>query len=405
MPLPTAPGRTGQTAVAPRRIPSDLIHFVLWALAVALLAGMLQGLAWLIGWRLDIRDEGGAGRGILLALAAGGVFSVIAAERRSPAEYGLLIDDRWARQLLGGCAVGMLVYAGYCFLAVYLGALSSSGPVKPGRWVSAALTALLAFVIAPLQEIVFRGYLLGLAKNRLSTPAAVVLVSCLFALSLQFHTNPSMLAVENRPLLTGMFLAGILFALMRLHHGSVMAPIGLLSGWLFVEILIRRTHLIATINDPLLAHWLCPHKDPRRAPVLWLILAVAILGYSLLLHRSPTIRSSETVTSVSLSFKKFFPFSNLGMMAPLDLWLTRLWHARFAVGWIYVPRLLAILSYFGPEHAALPAGTSAFALAAFPTSRAGPGFHPRGASLRHHPPPQSAGSGPAVRHSQKPTRS
>jgi membrane protease YdiL (CAAX protease family) len=336
----------GRTSVSSRSRGSDLSNFLFWALAVTLLAGLVQILARLAGWDIDVRNEGGTGRGILLALAVGGVFSVISAERRPAADYGLLIDDQWIKQFLGGFATAFTFYALYYFACASTGAVSIGSHADIRRWASAGLTSLLAFLIAPMQEIVFRGYLLTLGRNRLGTPAAVLAVSFTFAFCLQLHFTQSMLAPENRTLFFGVFLAGVLFSLMRLYHGSIITSTGVLSGWLFVEIFVRRSKLIAAVSDPALSFWLCPEKDPRRSPALWLIM-VAAAGIYLFLLRRPRVARISAVTPVgmSFSFKKFFPFSSLSMLAPLDLWINQLIHARFAIGPVYVARLIAIVLF------------------------------------------------------------
>ena len=49
--------------------------------------------------------------------------------------------------------------------------------------------------------------------------------------------------------------------------------------------------------------------------------------------------------ALDTDFKRIFPLSNGSMLAPLDLWLSRLFNARFRVGLVYVPRLIAILIF------------------------------------------------------------
>src|SRR5690606_23362435 len=48
---------------------------------------------------------------------------------------------------------------------------------------------------------------------------------------------------------------------------------------------------------------------------------------------------------VSEAFKRSYPFATLGLLAPLDVWLTQLWRARFRVPPVYLARLIATLFF------------------------------------------------------------
>src|SRR5205085_7036694 len=86
--------------------------------------------------------------------------------------------------------------------------------------------------------------------------------------------------------------------------------------------------------------------EPLRSPIIWLMLAILIVMYSLLLLRGRGQTASDVRTSsadLPIAFKRYFPFSNMSLLAPLDLWIARLIQARFAIGLLYVPRLVVTL--------------------------------------------------------------
>lgn len=320
---------------------SPAAKLALWIGVVAVLALVVQSAAWLLGLDFNILSQGKAGRAVLLVLALGSLLALMATDRRSLAEYGLEISDRWPRQWFGAVLAGLVTYAAYCLLAAGAGAFQMQGPVGAYRWASAALGALTAFPVAVSQQIIFSGYLLALVGGRHGRVWSVVAVSLLFAALSQMSEPLALLSGVHYPLVVGMFLIASLLSVLRLYYGSILVPAGLLAGWIFVRRVVGKTHLLG-MADPEPARWLAPSGDPRQAPVMWLALALAIAGFTLLLRRrgEPAARAAADVAT---SFKRYFPLSSPAILAPLDLWISRLWDARFQVGWRYLPRLAATL--------------------------------------------------------------
>src|SRR5262249_13136272 len=146
---------------------APLARLLAWLAAVALAAAVIQFAIDASGSRIDLRDEIGDGRFILIALAAVGVLVVLSFEHERLHRFGFSIADNWASVYLATIAAGALCCAASYFVAVSAGPLSFVN-VPPHRWLSAFITACLAFLFAPLQEIIFRGYLLTLARARLN---------------------------------------------------------------------------------------------------------------------------------------------------------------------------------------------------------------------------------------------
>jgi membrane protease YdiL (CAAX protease family) len=320
--------------------PGLLARLLLWLAAVALAASTVHLTANGLGWHVDVRDEIGDGRFLLLALAATGALIFLSPAHGQLQHFGMWIPENWAATYIGSIAAGALCCALSYASAIGAGQLTFVG-ASIGRWLSATTTACLAFAFAPLQEIVFRAYLLTLTRDRVGAWASVVLTALLFALTIQLHWDHFAASPPNRILLVGAFLGGTMLALMRLYHGSIVAPVGAVTGWIFVQIVMQRTKAVVATGDGwAFLEWLCSPStscsstDPVRNPFAWCIFAVAIVAYGVLLTRSGspdafTTRSARQ--NLPLSFKKFYPFCSFVAMAPLDILLPRLAQTAFSV--------------------------------------------------------------------------
>jgi hypothetical protein len=323
--------------------PTDITRYSPWlriglvVLGVALLGTLAQGLAWLLGW--DFALWGSTGRGLLLALALAGLRLLVGLERRPAADYGLVVGEGWARELFGGFALGLTVFAAYGAIIALLGAAHSA---SGSSWTALALGVWAGLAVLPsafLQPLLFSGLLLTMFRDRYSRPVALALTSLLFALVFCLANPRSLLSGAGLPLFVGLFLTSVFLGAVRLRCGNVLLPGALLGGWLFARRLLQKARPMDTPGDPVLAGWLCPDLDERQAPALWLVLALGTLAVAL--WRRP-VEAVAPPRTTAASFKRVAPFGNMNMLAPLDLWLAQLWRARLAVGWPYVPRLLTI---------------------------------------------------------------
>lgn len=314
-----------------------------WVALLAAMAMAVQSLAWLVGSGFSVLANGGGGRGTLLALALASLLAIMSADRRPLAEYGLAVDAHWARRLLWGFAVGALTYAAYCLLAVAAGAATLRSDIALARWLRAVVSGTTAFPVAIVQQIIFSGYLLSVFRARYSRVTSVLAVATVFALLNRIEDPLSTFSAAKLPLAVGMFFIGGLLALVRVQTGSILLPAGLLAGWIFVRRVMRRTDLLLPNAQSEWGDWFMRLGDPRQGTLLWLLLATAAAVYLILLARRGEPRHSVQAAPLAGSFKRVFPLSNTGMLAPLDLWLRCLADARFRVGLIYLPRLVAIL--------------------------------------------------------------
>lgn len=325
---------------------SPLVKIGLWGLAVGTLAAAIQAAIWLLGFRWSILAQSGGSRGLLLGIALGALLVLMALDRQPASTYGFFVGRTWWRLLFGGFALGVAAYGGYCVLAVAAGACHvQTELLRPGRIAVVGLMAFDALVVGLVQQIIFSGYLLGVLRPRYGRAMAVLVPALMFALLYRLDDPAALMSAEALPLSLGLFLVAVLLGMLRLKTGSILLPAGFLAGCIYVRRVVRKLALLApAAGSPSLAWWL-PANDPRQAPMMWALLAagMAVCGY--LLFRRGEGRIPESQPAWDRDFKRVFPLSNGSMLAPLDVWLPRLWAARLRVGLIYLPRLAAILCF------------------------------------------------------------
>jgi len=323
---------------------SPLTKLAIWFGVVAGLALAIEAFCGALGLDWSVFSESGGGRGVLLALALGALMALMAADRRPLADYGLSVGPGWGKALLGGFAVGAAVYGGYCLLALGLGAFTvRTGSITPYRLAGAGLSALAAFPVALVQQIIFSGYLLSVLRDRYGRATAVLGSALLFALLFRIESVAAALAWQPQPLVVGMFLIAVLLGVLRLTSGGILVPAGFLAGCIFVRRVLRKTALLAVGETSESSACWAPSGDPRQAPALWLALLLGIGVCWVWLLRRGESRAPASGPALDAKFKRTFPLSHGSMLAPLDVWLGRLIAARFCVGWKYLPRLAAIL--------------------------------------------------------------
>jgi len=325
---------------------SPLLKIMLWGLATCTIAGAIQGAVWLLGVDWSILSESGGGRGLLLTIALGTLLLLMAADRQPAATYGFFVGRAWSRLLFGGFALGLAAYGGYCALAVAIGACEvHTELLSPGRVALVALVALDALVVGLVQQVIFSGYLFGVLRPRYGQAVAVLLPAFMFAALYRLNDPAALLSTEGLPLLVGLFLVAGLLGMLRLKTGSILLPAGFLAGCIYVRRVVRKLALLAPVVDSPYVGWWAPQNDPRQAPVMWIMLLAGIGVCWYLVRRWGEGRIADDQPAWDRDFKRVFPLSNGSMLATLDVWLPRLWRARFRVGLKYLPRLAAVLCF------------------------------------------------------------
>lgn len=325
-----------------------LAKTALWAGMIVLLAALVQGVAWLLGLDFDVFSQSGGGRGVLLGLAVAVLLALMGTDRRSAADYGLAPGRRWHWMLFGGFAIGGVAYSAYCVLALLTGAYQLDfARITPYRCTSAGLSALGAFPVALIQQIIFSGYVLSIYRDRYSRLTAVLCSAFLFGALCRIDDPASLVSSEPQPFVIGMFLIATLLGIMRLRSGSILLPAGFLAGCIFVRRILRKTALLALVEPSEVTPWLAPAADPRQAPVMWLFVAagIAICWVLLVRHGQADGTAAKRTKTLSASFKRVYPFSHVSILAPLDVWVGRLVASRLRVSWKYAARLVVVLVF------------------------------------------------------------
>ena len=228
----------------------------------ALMLSAVVLLPFLLMWLRLGRDRGGAGPWVVGVPA-----SACRGERLS-----------WAPRGLGWGAVGFLLAAGLLLVSGVMlvksgffmwrdAEMSARGAVNPAvvgiDWLRIVRKALpTALVVSVLEEILFRGILLGIFLRVMRPGLAVLSISLLFALVHFLEPPPGVKVPDPEALDAGfvllgqilgrllepsdlvgrfltLFAVGAILALARLRTGSLWLPIGLHAGWVFAYQLFK----------------------------------------------------------------------------------------------------------------------------------------------------------------------
>lgn len=148
-------------------------------------------------------------------------------DRRSFRTLGLWFYRGWISEASLGLGMGALLATGTIGLLAasrsmtYAGFAGSEG--KPAlHWL---MTAVLLFLAAASEELVFRGYLLQRLTDSLGAPAAVLVLSVLFGLGHLLNPFATIFSTVNT------ILMGILLSLAYLRTRALWLPIGLHFAW------------------------------------------------------------------------------------------------------------------------------------------------------------------------------
>jgi hypothetical protein len=322
-----------------------LAKIALLLLAIVATAGVIEVVTTLLGAHFSLLSAEPGARTTLLVLSLVFVMVMMQADGRSAAELGLAMSEGWQRRFLLGLSLGWLTYCAYGAVAWWLGAVQVSALRVTWSSVLVGVAAGLAAVpVAAVQLAMFAGYVHRIVRDRYRPAVTVLIAAGLTMLigSLSLVNDAALFSATAGRRVIGLYVLSLLLGLLRVRGGNIFFATGLLSGWLMTRRLCTKTALLAA-GPSSWAPWVAPDGDFRQAPLAWALLGAAALAVAWRVWRHGEGVVPQDSRSVTLGVKRVLPFSNVMAMAPLDLWCSRLADAGWRVGWIYVPRLVAIL--------------------------------------------------------------
>ena len=317
---------------------SPLAKLGIWLGLTCALTTVIQLAAWLVRADFDVIHNSG----IVLAMALASLFVLIAADQREVADFGFIVGPVWKKLLFRGVAIGASIHLAFIVAGLLTGVFVFRESAPSAKTLAKGLlNGMTAMPLAATQQILFTGYLLTMLRDRYRAVVAVVISAGLFAVLGRLGRPEQLLEPQTMQMMFCLLLVATLLGLLRLQTGSILTSIGLLAGWVFVRRFIRRGKLLE-FDDTALAAWIAPNGDARLSPIFWTLLAGAI-GWSLWMLRKHGEQKPELDgPAIDEDFKRVFPLSNGQSLAPLDVWLPRLWEARFRIGGAYIPRMIAV---------------------------------------------------------------
>jgi membrane protease YdiL (CAAX protease family) len=253
---------------------------------VALLAWLARGLAAAGGRSLRLGGKGGAGHltVMALALAAVAAFAHLVWRRPLPAvlRRGWRRRRRATLELLAAGAIAAGATTAVYLVVAGLGGFEAGRPLaelaRPALLLALARYAGRALAVAAVEEIVFRGFLLGYLRvgpDRAAGGTAVVLSTLLFAASHAYRDAEPWLGLERGPALVGLALLGGFLGCLYLRSGSLALPTGAHAGMLLVSVTVRKTRVLRPRPS---AWWLARAGDLRGTLLGWALLGGAALA-------------------------------------------------------------------------------------------------------------------------------
>jgi len=212
---------------------------------------------------------------------------------------GLSRNPLWWRDIVAGFLLSVAVTAVLGFVAIHLGIYTWKGHLP---WNLVAAVFLPALIVSVIEELLFRGAILGLVRQTISTMPAMVLVSALFSIIHFFRPVDGQISVVQwysgfdligklfgrfaDPLLVGggfmtIFVLGLLLADSVVRTRSLWLSIGLHAGTVFGKMSFNKLTKQLTQAPP----WFGPELTIGLGSVLTLLF-LWLLVWLLFLHRA-----------------------------------------------------------------------------------------------------------------------
>jgi membrane protease YdiL (CAAX protease family) len=150
-------------------------------------------------------------------------------DKESFVKVGFETENR-LNEFLIGTGIGALIMSTGYFILLFLGEINFQRVVFNFKEIIISIG--LFIIVAVMEEILFRGYILKNLMISFNKYVALLISSIIFALMHGFNPNMDLLSLTN------IFLAGILLGISYIHTKNLWFPIGLHLSWnLFQTIL------------------------------------------------------------------------------------------------------------------------------------------------------------------------
>lgn len=261
---------------------------ILLAVFLAAIGGVVGGAFRLLQVPLDITSGKGPGQVVFYLLMLGGLWGFVQgvwrperigatwAAYRDPANRTRL----WASLGIGWGTASLLMLVGFGLLLVIGGATADPDALlcmKPSAVFNTLVAALVVWVLVATEEAIFRAivqnYLRGDGvQSRATVWAAILLSAAVFAFAHGAQWGFRWNEEGKPPLLVGLFLLGVLLALLYEASGSLLPGAGVHIALIYAKILPDRTGVV-TLDQ---AHYWYTgvHGDPRTGAYIWAMFAL-----------------------------------------------------------------------------------------------------------------------------------
>jgi hypothetical protein len=316
-----------------------VVKATVWIVGVALALSVAQLIGWFLPMEFSVLDPSSFGGVLVIVFALSGLLIMMASEQRPLAEFGLGVPSGWSRRFGIAIAIGFASFGLIFALGLVFGGLRIGDDVRLARFYK----GIQALPVAMAISVIFPGYLLTMFRTSHGRVVSIGATALLFALLQRFEEYDQFLTTQGLSIALTLFLAGIIVCQLRLLFGTIIVPAGVLGGWLICRKLAKKTRLFES-GDAELMSWFAPNLDARQAPAAWILMGLCAITLGVILARRPEdARLQAGESAVDRHFKKLYPFANMGVFAPIDVWLIQLTRAGWRIEPVYWLRLVATL--------------------------------------------------------------
>lgn len=205
----------------------------------------------------------------------------------------LRANPRAGRHFGIGVLLGAVLLLGFGAVLVYGGAFELRPSIKWGKWLFSAACSALA--VAAIEEMLFRGWLLGIFLRALKPWPAMLMLTALFVMVHFLEPAPRAVVVDPEGAWSGfrwladivahlgdfsyllddvatLFIAGMVLAYARWRTASLWLPFGLHCGWVFGVTLFKQSTVVAKPMPLFWDHWIGDTLREGLAPLLILLM-------------------------------------------------------------------------------------------------------------------------------------